>query len=362
MARLHRRTGFTVAFTNRDARRSYETWSQNLPQKADLAWYIAHSTEVAKRHYTAPDVHKASKTCSTIINAMIQYSQGKDRLVDIPESLPGVPEVSCLRRRVVPLPSPSGSDTPPSRSDTPTYVGAALGAPSSSVAIGASSAALGAPSSSAASGAPPSVGPSTSATFGSPPSSPILTPCYVSLCASPPADSCRPGLSPGHLPHTDGSLRSPPPTAPRSPTPPPEVVSPTTERARRKEQTFSQLLRELSPFSDMTVVPSIIDLQRRFPGLGKGWATTVHEKLRYARRKSFHKQVTDQIIHTVVKKRKISLLDLDESELAAICPDSAMLNSRYGGRYRVQDTSNRTKNFSSITVFEVTASVVDYLS
>jgi hypothetical protein len=107
------------------------------------------------------------------------------------------------------------------------------------------------------------------------------------------------------------------------------------------------LLRELSPFSDMTVVPSIIDLQRRFPGLGKGWATTVHEKLRYARRKSFHKQVADQIIHTVVKKRKISLLDLDESELAAICPDSAMLNSRYGGRYRVQDTSNRTKNFCS---------------
>jgi hypothetical protein len=48
--------------------------------------------------------------------------------------------------------------------------------------------------------------------------------------------------------------------------------------------------------------------------------------------------VTDQILHTVVKKRKISLLDLDESELAAICPDSASLKSRYGGRYRVQDT------------------------
>ncbi len=267
---------------------------------------------------------------------MIQYSKGKDRLVDIPESLPGVPEVSSVRRRVVPLPSPSGSDTPPSRSDTPTYVGAALGAPSSSVALGASSAALGAPSSSAALGAPPSGGPSTSATFGSPPSSPILTPCYVSLCASPPADSCRPGLSPGH---TDGSLRSPPPTAPapRSSTPPPEVVSPTIERARRREQAVSQLFRELSPFGDMTVIPSIIDLQRRFPGLGKGWATKVHEKLRYARRKSFHEQVADQIIHTVVKKRKVSLLDLDESELAAICPDSATLNSRYRGRYRVQD-------------------------
>ena len=143
------------------------------------------------------------------------------------------------------------------------------------------------------------------------------------LCASPPADSCRPGLSPGHLPHTDGSLRSPPPTAPapHSPTPPPEVVSPTTGRARRKEQAFSQLLKELSPFSDMTVVPSIIDLQRRFPGLGKGWATTVHEKLRYARRRSFREQVADQIIHAVV-----------ESELAAT------LNSWYGGRYRVQDT------------------------
>ena len=152
---------------------------------------------------------------------MIEYSQGKGRLVDIPESLPGVPEVICVRRRVVPLPCPSGSDTPPSRSDTPTYVGAALGAPSSSVALGASSAELGAPSSSAALGDPPSGGPSASATFGSPPSSPILTPCYVSLCASPPADSCRPGLSPGHLQHTNGSLRSPPPTAPapRSPTP-----------------------------------------------------------------------------------------------------------------------------------------------
>ena len=60
VARLHKKCGFTVAFTNRDARRSYETWSQNLPQKDDLAWYIAHSTEVAKRHHTAPDVHKAT--------------------------------------------------------------------------------------------------------------------------------------------------------------------------------------------------------------------------------------------------------------------------------------------------------------
>jgi microcompartment protein CcmK/EutM len=40
----------------------------------------------------------------------------------------------------------------------------------------------------------------------------------------------------------------------------------------------------------MTVVPSIIELQGRFPGLGKVWATTVHERLRYA------KQVADQII------------------------------------------------------------------
>jgi len=87
VARLHKKCGFNVAFTNRDARRSLETWSQNLRQKDDLAWYIAHSTEVAKMHYTAPDVHKASKTCSAVINALIEYSQGKDRLVDIPESL-----------------------------------------------------------------------------------------------------------------------------------------------------------------------------------------------------------------------------------------------------------------------------------
>jgi len=78
---------------------------------------------------------------------------------------------------------------------------------------------------------------------------------------------------PGHLLHTDGSLRSLPPTAPapRSPTPPPQVISPTTERARRKEQAFSHLLSELSPISDTTVVPSIIELQGRFPGLGKVW-------------------------------------------------------------------------------------------
>jgi hypothetical protein len=46
----------------------------------------------------------------------------------------------------------------------------------------------------------------------------------------------------------------------------------------------------------MTVVPSIIDLQRRFPGLGKVWATSVHEKLRYARRKSFHEQIADDLL------------------------------------------------------------------
>ena len=62
----------------------------------------------------------------------------------------------------------------------------------------------------------------------------------------------------------------------------------------------------------MTVVPSIIELQGRFPDLGKVWATTVHERLRYAKRKSFHEQVADQIIQSVVKKRKISLLDFDE--------------------------------------------------
>ena len=40
--------------------------------------------------------------------------------------------------------------------------------------------------------------------------------------------------------------------------------------------------------------------------------------------------MADQII-------QISLLDLDESELSDFCPDSATLNSRYGGSYRVQD-------------------------
>jgi hypothetical protein len=120
-------------------------------------------------------------------------------MVDIPESLPGVPDVSCVSCRDMPLPSPSvsGSDAPPSRSDTPTYASSSGGP-----------AALCTPYSSVALGAPPSSGTSTSATFGSPPSSPsILTRCYISLCASPPADSCRPVLSPGHLPHTDGSLR-----------------------------------------------------------------------------------------------------------------------------------------------------------
>jgi hypothetical protein len=38
-------------------------------------------------------------------------------MVDIPESLPGVPDVSCVSCRDMPLPSPSvsGSDAPPSR-------------------------------------------------------------------------------------------------------------------------------------------------------------------------------------------------------------------------------------------------------
>jgi hypothetical protein len=51
----------------------------------------------------------------------------------------------------------------------------------------------------------------------------------------------------------------------------------------------------VEPISDMTVVPSIIELKGRFPGLGKVWATTVHERLRYAKRKSFHEQVAYQI-------------------------------------------------------------------
>ena len=193
-------------------------------------------------------------------------------MVDIPESLPGVPDVSCVRRRDMPLPSPSvsGLDAPPSRSDTPTYASSS-GGPSAALCTPSSSVALGAPSSSAALGVPPSGGTSTSATFGSPPSSPsILTRCFVSLCASPPADSCRPVLSPGHLPHTDGSLRSPPPTAPasRSSTPPPQVVSPLQRELGARSRRFPHLLGELSPISDMPVVPSIIELQGRFPGLG----------------------------------------------------------------------------------------------
>ena len=82
-------------------------------------------------------------------------------MVDIPESLPGVPDVSCVSCRDMPLPSPSvsGSVAPPSRSNTPTYA-SSLGGPS---------AALCTPYSSVALGAPPSSGTSTSATFGSPP-------------------------------------------------------------------------------------------------------------------------------------------------------------------------------------------------
>jgi hypothetical protein len=43
-------------------------------QQKRKGYIMPHSTEVAKRHYTAPDVHKASKTCSAVINAMIEYS------------------------------------------------------------------------------------------------------------------------------------------------------------------------------------------------------------------------------------------------------------------------------------------------
>jgi hypothetical protein len=47
-------------------------------------------------------------------------------MVDVPESLP---DVSCVRRRDMPLPSPSvfGSDALPSRSDTPTYASSSGG-------------------------------------------------------------------------------------------------------------------------------------------------------------------------------------------------------------------------------------------
>ena len=115
--------------------------------------------------------------------------------------------MSCVSCRDMPLPSPSvsGSVAPPSRSNTPTYA-SSLGGPSAALCTPSSSVALGAPSSSAALGAPPSGGISTSATFGSPPSSPSILTRYVSLCASPPADSC-PVLSPGHLPPTDRSFR-----------------------------------------------------------------------------------------------------------------------------------------------------------
>jgi hypothetical protein len=88
-------------------------------------------------------------------------------------TLPNNNIVSCVSCRDMPLPSPSvsGSDAPPSRSDTPTYASSSGGP-----------AALCTPSSSVALGVPPSGGTSTSATFGSPPSSPsILTRCYVFL-------------------------------------------------------------------------------------------------------------------------------------------------------------------------------------
>jgi hypothetical protein len=80
-------------------------------------------------------------------------------MVDIPESLPGVPDVSCVRRRDMPLPSPSvsGSDAPPSRSDIPTYASSS-GGPSATLCTPSSSFALGAPSSSAALGALHQVG------------------------------------------------------------------------------------------------------------------------------------------------------------------------------------------------------------
>jgi hypothetical protein len=90
----------------------------------------------------------------------------------------------------------------------------------------------------------------------------------------------------------------------------------------------------LSPISDTTVVPSVIELQGRFPGLGKVWATTVHEKLRHAKRKSFHEQVADQIIQSVVKKRKISLLDFDELRFLSRFSD---VEFTVRGSYRVQD-------------------------
>ena len=55
ISRLNKKVGLHKAYTNRDARRAYETWSQNLPVKERVADYIAHSAETAKARYTAPD-------------------------------------------------------------------------------------------------------------------------------------------------------------------------------------------------------------------------------------------------------------------------------------------------------------------
>jgi hypothetical protein len=48
-----------------------------LPTKMQVGELDLQNPVYAKRHYTAPDVHKASKTCSAVIKAMIEYSDGK---------------------------------------------------------------------------------------------------------------------------------------------------------------------------------------------------------------------------------------------------------------------------------------------
>ncbi|CAG2222943.1 SETD8 [Mytilus edulis] len=62
LARFYKKNGMTTLYTSRQARQTFETWSQYLSpaEREDVSEFLAHSTDVAQRRYINADPKKAA--------------------------------------------------------------------------------------------------------------------------------------------------------------------------------------------------------------------------------------------------------------------------------------------------------------
>jgi len=271
IARLHRKVGLRKGYTSTDARRSMETWCQNLPIKGRVAEYIAHSEMTAKARYTAPGRTKVAEIGYLFEKLQAMTAKVRPNIDhDFPVSVPGVP---CTN--------------PPDATAAPT----------------------------------PQAGPSavecmTTKEQSSPPSTtPVKRKSKLVV---------KLGKALSRVTGSKGSKQPPESATGQSPS---SSTSSSPGKTSFKETVLSLLQTRYWPMSEDTQLPTPREIHAEFPRLKLDNCKQVRDTLNYQKKLLIHERAVDKLLKRESRRQKVAVSKLVVADVDAFIPDATTLQT-----------------------------------